>query len=82
MMDDVFFPQTLALCSFGPIDSSRGREDELVDVVSSKKFHKIHESTNVIAVVLERLLDGFADRFESGKVDHARDLGLDSDRLS
>ena len=56
------------------VDRGRGREDELMAVMLAHDLQNGQRGIQIVAVIEQRLFDGFADGLESGKVDDAGDV--------
>ena len=56
------------------VDRGRGREDELMAVMLAHDLQNGQRGVQIVAVIEQRLFDGFADGLESGKVDDAGDV--------
>lgn len=71
MVNEVLFLQGASLVGLGSIDGGRRRENKVADVVLAEELDELDESAHVVAVVLDRLGDGVADRLVGGKVNDA-----------
>ena len=55
---------------------TRGREYDTFDIEFRHHLQQVHQSDNIIAIILQRLLYGFSYRLASGEQDNAFDARM------
>ena len=59
-----------------PVDGRRRTEYDLLDLIFAHEIEQVQCSRDIVVVIFQRLLDRFAHRFKSCKMDHCVDLVL------